>query len=72
MNREEFIQQIKDCGQSIIDNAENLYNSFEYPTNGVDIQICVTKDATPCITVVKAFIPEQFVIGLRDNPKRIW
>ena len=61
MNREEFIQQIMDCGQSIIDNAEKIYNSFEFPTNGIEIMIDVQKDSAPEITIVKKFLPESFI-----------
>lgn len=68
MNREEFIQQIKDCGQSIIDNAEKIYNSFEFPTNGIEIMIDVQRDADPAITVVKKFIPESYINRLRVIP----
>lgn len=65
MSREEFIQQIKDCGQSIIDNAEKIYNNFEFPTGGVEIMIDVQRDAAPCITVVKKFLPETALLRLR-------
>ena len=65
MNREEFIQQIKECGQSIIDNAEKIYNSFEFPTEGTEIMIDVQRDCAPCITVVKKFIPETHIRRLR-------
>lgn len=61
MNREEFIQQIRDCGQSIIDNAEKIYNSFEFPTNGIEIMVDVQKDSDPMITIVKKFLPESFI-----------
>lgn len=61
MNREEFIQQIRDCGQSIIDNAEKIYNSFEFPMNGIEIMVDVQKDSAPMITIVKKFLPESFI-----------
>lgn len=61
MTREDFIQQIKDCGQSIIDNAEKIYNHFQFPTEGVQIEIDVDHRCAPTITVVKKFIPETFV-----------
>ena len=28
MTREDIIQNIKDCGQSLIDNAENITNNY--------------------------------------------
>lgn len=60
MSRDEFVQQIKECGQSIIDNAEMIYNHFQFPTEGLMIEIDVDRDRAPTITVVKKFIPETF------------
>lgn len=28
--RERIVQNIKDCGQSLIDNAENIVNNYKY------------------------------------------
>lgn len=28
--REELVQNIKDCGQSLIDNAENIVGNYKY------------------------------------------
>lgn len=28
--REEIIQNIKDCGQALIDNAENIVSNYKY------------------------------------------
>lgn len=64
MSRDDFIRAIKDCGQSVIDNAENIYNSFEFSSNGVEINIVVTDKAIPSITVIKEFLPERFCIGI--------
>ena len=30
--KQEIIQNIKDCGQSLIDNAENIANYYKYMT----------------------------------------
>lgn len=61
MTREDFIEQVKACGQSVVDNAEKIYNSFKYSTNGVQIMIEVDKNSVPTITVVNKFIPESFI-----------
>ena len=31
--KEKLIQNIKDCGQSLIDNAEKIANDYKYNTN---------------------------------------
>ena len=67
MTREEFVKQIKACGQSVIDNAEKIYNSFEYPTCGVRITIDIDNRSIPEIEVNKKFLPEGFMkrIGIK-------
>lgn len=68
-NLEERIQQIKDCGQSVIDNAESIYGAYKYP-QGVKITINLPCDAMPGITVEKEFTPEGIVerMCVRDLP----
>lgn len=61
MTREDFIEQVKACGQSVIDNAEKIYNSFQYSTEGVQIEIEIDPRCVPTITVVKKFYPEGFI-----------
>lgn len=60
MTREERIQQIKDCGQSIIDNAESIYGDYECPAN---LEIVVTMNILefPKITVKRDFFSEIMV-----------
>lgn len=64
MTREDFIEQVKACGQSVIDNAEKIYNSFQYSTEGVQITIEVDAQSVPTITVVNKFFPEGFFKGI--------
>lgn len=64
MNREDYVQQIKACGQSIIDNAEQIYNNFQYPTDGIQVVIEIDPRCVPVITAIKKFIPEQFILNL--------
>jgi hypothetical protein len=60
-NKEQIIQNIKDCGQSLIDNAENIVNCYKYAT-GFTITLSVDeRDESPYISVNTTFNPEQFV-----------
>ena len=61
MNREELIQNIKDCGQSLIDNAENIANKYKY-LSGVSITCYVDEiNEAPYISVTNEFVPEKLV-----------
>lgn len=72
MTREDFIKQVKACGQSVIDNAEKIYNSFQYSTEGVHIEIEVDSYCVPTITVVNKFFPEEFFecIGVKKEAEQ--
>lgn len=60
MSREELIQNIKDCGQSLIDNAERISNDYKYLSD-ITIECYVSKrDQSPYISVTTEFIPENF------------
>lgn len=71
MTREDFVEQVKACGQSVIDNADKIYNNFQYSSNGVEIMICVNRECIPEITVVNRFLPETFIelAGMRNQIK---
>lgn len=59
--KEEIIQQIKDCGQSLIDNAENIVSDYEY-TRGFTLTCYVgTEGDTPYICADAEFYPENFI-----------
>ena len=59
--KEQTIQNIKDCGQSLIDNAEKIVNDYNF-TIGVTITCYVDeKDEAPYISVESNFYPEKFV-----------
>ena len=62
-SKEEMIQRVKDCGQSLIDNAENIVNDFKYNTD-LTITCCVgwhDDGTTPLISVDASFYPEGFM-----------
>ena len=54
MTREKRIQQIKDCGQTIVEKAESIYGDYACPTN---LQVVITMKANemPNITVNREF-----------------
>ena len=61
MTREEIVQNIKDIGQSLIDNAENIVNNYEYRSN-ITITCHPNEEGCyPLITVETEFLPEKFV-----------
>lgn len=59
---EEVIQNIKDCGQAIIDNAELIATEYKYRLHGMTIVCHVNEvDKMPYIEVNTEFIPEKFI-----------
>ena len=59
--REELIEHVKACGQSIIDNAEKIVGDYKFDT-GTYIELHVGDcDKAPYISVTKDFIPEKFI-----------
>lgn len=59
--REEIIQNIKDCGQSLIDNAEQIVGDYKFLTDLSIVCNVSEKDNAPYISVYTDFIPEKFV-----------
>lgn len=57
MTREERIQQIRDCGQTITEKAESIYGDYACPTN---LQVVITMKANelPNITVNREFFSD--------------
>lgn len=60
-SRENLIQNIKDCGQSLIDNAEKIANDFKYHTDLTITCYPTEHDQCPHIVVETEFIPEKIV-----------
>jgi hypothetical protein len=59
--REEIIQNIKDCGQSLIDNAEKIVNDYKY-LKDLTITCYVNEhDEAPYISIDSDFIPEKYL-----------
>lgn len=60
---EELIQNIKYCGQSLIDNAEKIVVGYKY-RQGLTITCYVDEyDRAPYISVDTEFVPENFIDG---------
>ena len=58
--REELIQQIKNCGQSIIDNAESILGDERYFMRvNVSFDILRLKAQAPNIEIKREFAPEK-------------
>lgn len=67
--KEKIIQNIKDCGQSLIDNAENIVGDYKY-ARGFTINCFVDViDEAPHISVNVDFYAEQFIDRLNTNNK---
>lgn len=63
MKREERIQQIRDCGQSIIDKAETIYGDYECPL-ALEVVITMNTNEIPTITVKREFLSKVMLDNL--------
>ena len=59
--KEELIQNIKDCGQSLIDNAEKMVSDYEYPCDLIITCYVDERDRSPYISIDRYIIPENFI-----------
>ena len=67
--KETIIQNIKDCGQSLIDNAENIVGDYKYARGFmINCFVDVVNEA-PYISVDVDFYPEHFIERLNTNNK---
>lgn len=70
---EEVIQRIKDCGQELIENAENIVGYLKY---GTDLKITCyigwdDDGNTPRINIETELIPERFIWRLQQLEAQI-
>lgn len=64
--REELIDQIKHCGQSIIDNAESILGNERYfESITIIFDINRNKNCIPDIQVQRRFVPELEIEDLK-------
>ena len=59
--REELIQNIKDCGQSLIDNAEKMVDDYEFSFDLIITCYVDNRDEVPYISVDRHFYPENLI-----------
>lgn len=58
--RQKLINIIKDCGQSLIDNAENITGDFQYRSaDALRIVIEISDDKVPTIRAENRFFPKS-------------
>lgn len=65
-DKEDRIQQIKDCGQSLIDNAEKIYGEYPYTTGELIIDIVMSPKQLPTIEFRRTFYPEKMFERLKN------
>lgn len=58
---EEIIQNIKDCGQALIDNAENIANDYKYMSDLIITCYVAVKDEATHVVVEQKFYPEDTI-----------
>lgn len=60
MTKEKFVQSIKDCGQSLIDNAEKIAN-YEYLADLTITCYPMEDNCSPRININTDIMPEKFI-----------
>lgn len=67
--KEEMIMRVRDCGQEIFRNAENIVNKFKYGTDlTITCYISWQDDgSTPRINIETELIPERFIERLEKR-----
>lgn len=61
MVNEQIAQNIKDCGQSLIDNAENIASHYKYLTSLIITCYVDNPKEAPSISISTDFCPERFI-----------
>lgn len=59
--KERIIQNIKDCGQSLMDNAENIVSGYKYARRFTITCYVDEKGEAPYINIDTDFYPEKFI-----------
>lgn len=59
--REELIQNIKDCGHALIDNAEKIVGDYKFLTDLTITCYVNERGYAPYINVSTDFVPEKFI-----------
>lgn len=61
LTREEIIKNIKDCGQSLIDNAEMMLGDYKFFRDMTITCYVNEHNEAPYISIDTSFVPENFV-----------
>lgn len=64
---EQLIQNIKDCGWALINNAEKIANDYKYHCGLTITCYPSEKEKYPYITVETEFIPENIIKRMEDG-----
>ena len=66
-SRNELIKQIKNCGQSIIDNAESILGNERY-FESITVIFDINRDRNwmPDIQIQRRFIPESEIENIKN------
>lgn len=60
--RKRLIEELKDCGQDLIDRAENFIGDIDWMTDfSIDIRFNVAGEEAPTITVSREYYPKPMV-----------
>lgn len=57
----EIVQQIKECGESLIGNAEIIAGGYKFQTGNLEINIVLNVEEAPLVKVNQKFIPIDFI-----------
>lgn len=66
LTREEIIQNIKDIGQSLIDNAHKTVPDYKYFRDVTITCYANETDNAPYISVDTSFVPENWIERLKQ------
>jgi hypothetical protein len=61
LTKEEIIENIKDIGQSLIDNANKMVPDYKYFKDIIITCYANERDEAPYISIDTSFIPENFI-----------
>lgn len=65
--REDVIQNIKDCGYYLIENAEDIVDRYKYRCATVITCYVDNNDRAPYISIDTEIIPEKFVERVKEG-----
>ena len=65
--REQIIQNIKDCGQSLIDNAEKMVGDYKFFRDITITCYANESDGAPYVSIDASFIPENFIKRIQEE-----